>query len=1373
MKLEEKFFSTFFYPFLFGIISSIIIVIVILSHYSKGYLDKPTAKDVHEVETKYARNNIYSANLLLSDLLIKVKLVIEEQLSYFELAEKALNLSEPIDNRKIKDVYNVWDTPDNNKELKNRYGYASLWFLDPDTKDPTKNDALFNQLFLFSLLTQSMYSSIKSLNGLVSAFYFIFEDTNAFISYPYEYYWKSKNVSTFLHYNTNPSWCTDYKGNKINYYRFRCQDYYSDIIKAKTSIFDNNLESQKNRKIYITAPYPFFGGEGEDATFTMCIEFIYSLSETNAYVCADIQGSKVFNTFNKINEKLIGYFTISSVGFNKQFYFPNIITLGTSKTLGEYIFNWDIDYYLEEKIEFLSKVQKAMTSNYIDNYKEGLNNGTEIEPLNIFNEIYDNNENEGIDQHFYVNEELYEYRMYPVILENYLQEKEHVLTIIYIFKKSAFYEYIFDFETDTYDQLLFQMILFVFLGGILLYIIVLSFKILSKFIVVPIKNVHYMLEGINIGGEYRLEYLSDLKKKQEDNLEKLNTIKKELSRRHKEKTENFMSELTEENINNINQKQKKRKDSYIIKENDSIIKDKSNLRLTDDENKNNLFDDKGINPSGNQKIEKEEDKSNINSFTNNDINSKEDDNMNNIEYDGAIIDPKINYDNQYDLEGDKIEKELNYYDFDEELLLYRPVEVDKLVKSLLNLKRALLLTSSDQNVDQIIGYANSKYIFNNFKNEAGSRICQSNIGNLQSQLSKYDKAIYHLALSLENITLKKFLSQALSDEFDDGDILLHKLEMSYGKEIKGKEGNILVKKQQKSGQNKKISQNMIETLINSRYNKLINFYYKFFSLIKKYKYNYEKLEGFFGNTNFHTILNYHKVLIQYIYLCFISNDLVKIGESILDYIEFLIKFKLKTSKENAYILNIYNKEIPEINKMQLNKKKYFDKIINWFSLFDNYAKQINENSTLNNFKEILDDYMHNLHSNHNDLNSGNQSALLFQINLQRSDFLKGKFALACKNYSDALGFLIRAAKKKRIVIDGLIKKRALKHIEKIAEKTRKNIISRDYSKLNYFEVFEEKRNNNDTKSKKSKKTNKNLNSVKEDEENQEINININKKEIKLIDRIKDLISQIKDDINETNEKQLKDIIILIDCNLSTKLVFDSYIDVVKTILKNYLTNNDRFGAFILDNEQKIICPMETKKEIDTITLFKDLDFFSENLFKKEKIDLKSLNEIMQEKVKEDEIYSEINSIDESFSVYGFMGNEGFINDKGISIEEIIKSINYCLTYLKMKEINTNEKYFIYFSSNMKTLMDYLSQNQLRENIKKKKIQLRKENKINFLLAGKVDKDNEKLYNDVLRQYYGSKSEIIPFDNMKKIKSILSSNNIINDNITFPNEVYKG
>ena len=107
----------------------------------------------------------------------------------------------------------------------------------------------------------------------------------------------------------------------------------------------------------------------------------------------------------------------------------------------------------------------------------------------------------------------------------------------------------------------------------------------------------------------------------------------------------------------------------------------------------------------------------------------------------------------------------------------------------------------------------------------------------------------------------------------------------------------------------------------------------------------------------------------------------------------------------------------------------------------------------------------------------------------------------------------------------------------------------------------------------------------------------------------------------------------------------------------------------------------------------------------------------------------------------------------------------------MKEIASNENFFIFFNSNIKILMDYLNQNKLKDNTKKNKIKLKKEKKINFLLVGKFDKDNEKLYNDILRQYYGFKSEVIPFDNMKKIKSILLSNNIINDSIIFPNEVY--
>ena len=118
MKLEDKFCSTFFCPFFLGITLSLIIVITILSYYSKGFLDETTAKDVYEVETKYAKNYIYSANILLSDCLLKVKMIMDKQLSFFQLAEKALNLSEPLEKRIIKDVYNVFETPENNIELK-------------------------------------------------------------------------------------------------------------------------------------------------------------------------------------------------------------------------------------------------------------------------------------------------------------------------------------------------------------------------------------------------------------------------------------------------------------------------------------------------------------------------------------------------------------------------------------------------------------------------------------------------------------------------------------------------------------------------------------------------------------------------------------------------------------------------------------------------------------------------------------------------------------------------------------------------------------------------------------------------------------------------------------------------------------------------------------------------------------------------------------------------------------------------------------------------------------------------------------------------------------------------------------------------------
>ena len=1377
MRLEDKFFNSFFYLFLIGVFISIIIVSSILLYYSKDFLDKNTSANVYFLEKKFAESNINIMNVLLSNLILKLQVSLQEQITFYEnTAKEIMNIPTEYLNFKNKEVYNLHELRNfmnsSYSEFKKRLPFVGFWLLNPSVRTIDKLDnRMKKQYYAFSLMIQSMYSIINEQNEILKNVYFLFEGTELYLGYPFTYF-NSWNFLEIFDKTSSPAWCTDVRGEIITYYKYRCRPFYTDIMNAQKESSDLNWKDQTGRTIFVTSPYPQFGDNSTESVFSLCIKFHDIIANNTAYICGDSEDHTLFSAFDNINNKLNGYVSIISVGFNKAFYVPQILSGQYTKTLGEFIYRIDNSYYLEEKTNFMQVVQKYLTSNYIKKIEETM---IEKEPMNFFDELIINNDNQFI----FKNNIKYNYCLYPIVIENMDKNYEHVLSLIYIFSNNSYYNHILDYQSDSYRKLIFQIFLYIFFVLVLLYIISLSFKSLAKIIVIPIKNIHYMLEGINIGGEYRLEYLNDLRKKQEDNLIKLNKINLKMIQNNKAKMSLNLDEL----ISHENKEKEKPKEKEKLnnkKEPKRFLSDSKNLnssKIKKEEKKVMIDSIKGEKSNGDFKLKRaftrttlEIEKLNSSSIKELDNTIEEIDSTNNninLEFDEEFIDTNINYEKKYDSDGIMIEKELNFYDFDEELLQYRPHELNNLVQSLLNLKSALILTSKNQNAENIINYTNSEYTFNNFKNKVGSRMCQSNVGNLQSRLLKYDKAIYHLALSLQNVQLKKFFSSNINDELDESDSLLYKIERNYKKNRKEKETNKLIKKQQRE---KKINfpQKIIEILINSRYNKLIHIYYKFFSFIRKNNFNYEKLGEFFMHTNFHTINYYHKILIQYIYLCFVSNDLVKIGESILDYIQFLIKFKLKISEENSFIMNIYNKEIPEIKKKQLVKRKYFDKIINWINLFDNYAKQINENSALGSYKNILDAYNLNLQTNNMQLDTKNESAsaLLFQINLQRYDFLRGKFALECKDYTEALGFMINAAKSKRIVIDGLIKKKALKHIAKIAQKVKKHIGENNYSKLDFYNVLEKDK----IKNKKNKDNNPINTGI-----NNENELKIKTRSMKLIDKMKVIIDKIDNDINETNEKQLKDIIILIDCNLSDKLIIDSFIDVTKTILKNYLANNDRICVFFLLNEYRIICPMKRKEDIDFINFVKDIDIFSEKIFKKEKFAFPLINEELQERLKSEGLDSISSSSDSNLN-----NSNDLINNKNMKLEDTIKAIYYSINYLKMKEISINENYFIFFSNNIEDFMNYLNEvgnhdylnNLSYESNKKNKIKLKKEENINFLAVGKYKDDNEDEYKSILINYFGEKSEMIPFDNMKKIKSILASTNIINDNIIFPNEVYQ-
>ena len=120
----------------------------------------------------------------------------------------------------------------------------------------------------------------------------------------------------------------------------------------------------------------------------------------------------------------------------------------------------------------------------------------------------------------------------------------------------------------------------------------------------------------------------------------------------------------------------------------------------------------------------------------------------------------------------------------------------------------------------------------------------------------------------------------------------------------------------------------------------------------------------------------------------------------------------------------------------------------------------------------------------------------------------------------------------------------------------------------------------------------------------------------------------------------------------------------------------------------------------------------------------------------------------------------------------------------MKESVENEKYIILFTD----LFNYF---RISEEIILEKFQnLDRDREIHFLLVGKIkmndsknsknskneseslEEDNEKKLHEIIIEKFGDKSELIDFENMKKIQTILASNNVIKDQIIYPNEIYK-
>ena len=1319
MKLEDKFFHSFFYPFFMGLLFNVIIIIITSIIFANNYIDRKTSENMIELEKNNAKINLNTIKISISAFLLKIQVSMNEVISSYQKTAKKIKLNPDLANN-LDDKYLKCALDLNDSEIGDNIddlNYMAYWFLDAGVNKNELNKEKYStvkkQLVAFNNVIPNLFSVFAATNSSSFGFYFYYESTELYLSFPLlaDYLWDFTKILD--NYEGNPVWCTNETGDIYNVYKVRCRDFYINIQKAKTDIFDYNSFDNKDRTIFVTE---FYYQSGMDFTnvFTMCIQFDEPISEGKAYICADIgQNSLIFN-FDNINSKLNGFFLVSPVGFNRAFYFPQSIEY--AYTPSENIFKWDKTFYLEEKTYFFNHIQKLMTSNYIKYLDKGNNS--------FLDEVYINGQN-STEQFFYIKGEAFNYSIYPIVFENIEGKKEHILNLIYIYNQKLLIQRI-KRESSIALQIMIEIIIFAVFGSGLLYLIVLSFNILAKYIVIPIKNVNYMLKGINIGGENRLEYLDFLKRKQDENIEMLEKI--------------YMNE------------------------------DKNNERNNEEEN--------GAN---NNLLNKEENENNLHLINNEENNENQyPDDVNN-EADEEVINSNINYDQKYDEESEFIEKETVFYNFDENLLQFRPLEVDHLIKSLIELKGAETLTKSDYSVEHIIDYSNSEDIFKNYKNKEGETICQSNIGNLQSQLRKFDKAIYHLAISLRDNKFQKFLKKGLFDELDESDNLLFKITSSFNKNRKIEKNNLLAEKQQNNTKDV-FSQKVIGVFIGSRYPRLINAFFKFFKLLQKSQ--SEIINEQFMNTSFHNINFFHKTLIQYIYLSYVKNDLIKIGESILDYLEFLIKFKFKTSSDNEYILNIKNIHLPELKEKRSYKRYIYKKIVDWFILFDDYVEYVKNYTQLLEDKTILENFSENLNSSNDELNSENQSFFLLRINIQREEYLKGKFAMKCKNYCDALYYFTRVSQKISIVLDGLLKKKALKKILKIIKKINTsyhnygiNNKPMEQNILEYEKVkkkFMGKRNNQFNK-------------------NEVIDSNyLKEKNLTFAQEIENFQEIITNEIKECCAKNAKDIIVILDFNIynpdsnSSNEKIESFIDQTHIILNDYLSNNDRLSVFIYSTQYKILCSLLAKNEIDFNSFSNDLNNYKMIIFKEKEeysntSEDNNMNELIGEnglenmektKIEFQQHFSDPQSKD-SFNTEE--SNQSNISD---ILKGFVETINYSKKYLKMKEGKKNEKYLIIFTD----LFNYYKTND--EIISSNLDNIKEDKNIIFLLVGKNDLNNDAKRNnnllddedenhlkEILMNKYDKKSQIIYYENMKQIKNILS-NNVIRDDIIYPNEIYK-
>lgn len=290
----------------------------------------------------------------------------------------------------------------------------------------------------------------------------------------------------------------------------------------------------------------------------------------------------------------------------------------------------------------------------------------------------------------------------------------------------------------------------------------------------------------------------------------------------------------------------------------------------------------------------------------------------------------------------------------------QPEEVNSLLTKLISLKKLIKNTVINYNTQNILDLIFAREEFKNSQNDSGVLFCDSNIGNLSLKTEKYDKAIYHLSLSL--------------------------LENDYNK----------------------------HSHIESRFQKLLFAYRKYFSKLKKIAKIFSKKNIFFSDfysiSKFHSLKSYKETINKYLEFLATTGASMQEKKNLLlaklEKIRFMIKFEIQNDPTKQ--------KIEEIKNEILKNKTSINELIKTVELNDEYIKNIIELVRTNkkNLIESID-------------------CPIYILN-QHLNYLIGKFYVICGKRSKALNyFFLSKSNSPYPLIDAKTTKKSLKQIIKI------------------------------------------------------------------------------------------------------------------------------------------------------------------------------------------------------------------------------------------------------------------------------------------------------------------------------------------------------